>query len=68
MKEANTMTRKDGRPAMRTVVGRGAATQLAALEWVSFWHPYLSTLRVGLWYPIPDGLYHGTNPLVRPYT
>lgn len=32
-----------------------------------FWHPKLVTLHVWLWYPNPDGLYHGTNPLVRPY-
>jgi hypothetical protein len=32
-----------------------------------FWHPKLVTLHVWLWYPNPDGLYHGTNPLIRPY-
>jgi hypothetical protein len=29
-----------------------------------FWHPKLTTLHVWLWYHNPDGLYHGTNPLV----
>lgn len=29
------------------------------------WHPKLTTLHVWLWYHNPDGLYHGTNPLVQ---
>jgi hypothetical protein len=33
----------------------------------NFWHPDLVTLHVWLWYPNPDGLYSGTNPLVRPF-
>ena len=33
----------------------------------TFWHPDLVTLHVWLWYPNPDGLYNGTNPLVRPF-
>jgi hypothetical protein len=32
----------------------------------AFWHPTLITLRVWLWYPNPAGIYHPTNPLVRP--
>ncbi len=32
-----------------------------------FWHPDLVTLHVWLWYPNPDGLYAGTNPLVAPF-
>ena len=32
-----------------------------------FWHPKLVTLHVWIWYPNPDGLYAGTNPLVRPF-
>jgi hypothetical protein len=32
----------------------------------NFWHPDLVTLHVWLWYHNPDGLYSGTNPLVRP--
>jgi hypothetical protein len=32
-----------------------------------FWHPKLVTLHVWAWYPNPDGLYNGTNPLVRPF-
>jgi hypothetical protein len=31
----------------------------------NFWHPDLTTLHVWLWYHNPDGLYHGTNPLVQ---
>jgi hypothetical protein len=33
----------------------------------NFWHPDLTTLHVWLWYDNPDGLYHGTNPLVQGY-
>ena len=30
----------------------------------NFWHPQLVTLHVWIWYPNPDGLYEGMNPLV----
>ena len=33
----------------------------------NFWHPDLVTLHVWLWYPNPDGLYSGTNPLIAPF-
>jgi hypothetical protein len=33
----------------------------------NFWHPDLVTLHVWLWYPNPDGLYSGTNPLIKPF-
>lgn len=33
----------------------------------AFWHPNLVTMHVWLWYPNPDGLFAGTNPLVTPY-
>jgi hypothetical protein len=33
----------------------------------NFWHPDLVTLHVWLWYHNPEGLYSGTNPLVRPF-
>jgi len=32
-----------------------------------FWHPDLVTLHVWVWYPNPDGLYAGMNPLVHPF-
>jgi hypothetical protein len=32
-----------------------------------FWHPPLVTMHVWLWYPNPDGLFSGTNPLVAPF-
>lgn len=32
-----------------------------------FWHPDLVTLHVWSWYPNPDGIYAGSNPLVRPF-
>ncbi len=32
-----------------------------------FWHPPLVTMHVWLWYPNPDGLFSGTNPLVGPF-
>jgi len=33
----------------------------------NFWHPDLVTLHVWVWYHNPDGLYSGTNFLVRPF-
>jgi hypothetical protein len=33
----------------------------------NFWHPELVTMHVWLWSHNPDGLYSGTNPLVRPF-
>jgi hypothetical protein len=33
----------------------------------NFWHPDLVTLHVWVWYPNPDGLYSGTNPLIKPF-
>jgi hypothetical protein len=32
-----------------------------------FWHPPLVTMHVWLWYPNPDGLFAGSNPLMRPF-
>jgi hypothetical protein len=32
-----------------------------------FWHSDLVTLHVWLWYPNPDGIFAGTNPLVAPF-
>lgn len=32
-----------------------------------FWHPDLVTLHVWLWYPNPDGIFAGANPLVAPF-
>lgn len=32
-----------------------------------FWHPDLVTLHLWAWYPNPDGIYAGTNPLIRPF-
>ena len=33
----------------------------------SFWHPDLVTLHLWLWYPNPDGVFNGTNPLIAPF-
>jgi hypothetical protein len=33
----------------------------------NFWHPPLVTMHIWLWFHNPDGLYSGTNPLVRPF-
>jgi hypothetical protein len=33
----------------------------------TFWHPKLITLHIWIWYPNPDGLYSGMNPLVAPF-
>lgn len=32
-----------------------------------FWHPDLVTLHLWAWYHNPDGIYHGTNPLIAPF-
>jgi hypothetical protein len=32
-----------------------------------FWHPDFVTLHLWVWYPNPDGIYSGMNPLVRPF-
>jgi hypothetical protein len=33
----------------------------------NFWHPRLITLHFWVWYPNPEGIYSGTNPLVSPF-
>ena len=33
----------------------------------AFWHPDFVTLHLWLWYPNPDGIYAGMNPLMRPF-
>jgi hypothetical protein len=33
----------------------------------SFWHPDLVTLHLWAWYPNPDGIYTGLNPLIGPF-
>ena len=32
-----------------------------------FWHPDFVTLHLWAWYPNPDGVYAGMNPLIRPF-
>ncbi len=32
-----------------------------------FWHPDFVTLHLWAWYPNPDGIFAGKNPLVRPF-
>lgn len=32
-----------------------------------FWHPDLVTLHAWAWYPNPDGIFAGTNSLMRPF-
>jgi hypothetical protein len=48
-----------GNPCPRTSPKSGAR--------FGFWHPDLVTLHVWLWYPNPDGIYAGMNPLVHPF-
>ncbi|HEY1333215.1 MAG TPA: hypothetical protein VGF31_03090 [Myxococcaceae bacterium] len=33
----------------------------------AFWHPDFVTLHLWVWYPNPDGVYSGMNPLVQPF-
>ena len=61
---ATTRTAPSCSPASRSCAPR-AAPQTGAR--FNFWHPDLVTLHVWLWYHNPDGLYSGTNPLVRPF-
>jgi hypothetical protein len=44
-----------------------AGTSPASDSAFSFWHPNLVTLHLWLWYPNPQGIYSGINPLVRPF-
>jgi hypothetical protein len=46
---------------------RCAATSPVSGARFNFWHGPLVTLHVWLWYPNPDGLYSGMNPLVAPF-
>ncbi|MGH3110485.1 MAG: hypothetical protein ACRDQT_06165 [Gaiellaceae bacterium] len=32
-----------------------------------FWHPDLVTLHTWVWYPNPDGIFAGANPLLKPF-
>lgn len=32
-----------------------------------FWHPDFVTLHLWVWYPNPDGIFAGMNPLMRPF-
>lgn len=32
-----------------------------------FWHPDLVTLHIWVWYPNPDGIFAGMNPLMKPF-
>jgi len=32
-----------------------------------FWHPDLVTLHAWVWYPNPDGIFAGMNPLMKPF-
>jgi hypothetical protein len=33
----------------------------------AFWHPDFVTLHLWVWYPNPDGIFSGMNPLVKPF-
>ena len=33
----------------------------------SFWHPDLVTMHLWAWYPNPEGVFNGTNPLIDPF-
>ena len=43
-----------------------AATHTETGAGFTFWHPDLVTFHVWAWMHNPDGLYHGTNPLMAP--
>jgi hypothetical protein len=57
----------DGTFVFRTVQERCPSSSPETGARFNFWHPDLVTLHVWLWYPNPDGLYNGTNPLIAPF-
>jgi hypothetical protein len=57
----------DGTFVFRTVQEKCPPSSPETGAAFNFWHPDLVTLHVWLWYPNPDGLYNGTNPLIAPF-
>jgi hypothetical protein len=57
----------DGTFVFRTVQEKCPPSSPETGAAFNFWHPDLVTLHVWLWYPNPDGLYSGTNPLIAPF-
>jgi hypothetical protein len=58
---------KDGTFVPATTQQECAASSPQTGAAFGFWHPDLVTLHVWLWYPNPDGLHAGKNPLMRPF-
>jgi hypothetical protein len=57
----------DGQFVAAAAEGDCARTHSRSGAAFTFWHPDLVTLHVWLWYPNPDGVYAGTNPLLAPF-
>src|SRR5512132_575646 len=57
----------DGTFVFRTVQEKCPPSSPETGAAFNFWHPDLVTMHVWLWYPNPDGLYSGTNPLIAPF-
>ena len=58
---------KDGIFVFKATQGECATTSPQTGAAFGFWHPDLVTLHVWLWYPNPNGLYTGMNPLMHPF-
>ena len=58
---------KDGTFEFQASQESCAATSPTSGAAFNFWHPDLVTLHVWLWYPNPDGVFAGMNPLMRPF-
>jgi len=57
----------DGTFVPATAEADCAATSPESSARFGFWHPDFVTLHVWAWYPNPDGIYAGMNPLMRPF-
>ena len=58
---------KDGTFAFQASQESCATTSPQSGAAFNFWHPDLVTMHVWLWYPNPDGVFAGMNPLMRPF-
>lgn len=58
---------KDGTFVFTAVEADCAPTSPESGAAFGFWHPDLVTLHAWVWYPNPDGIFAGTNPLMRPF-
>ena len=58
---------KDGTFVFKASQDECATTSPQSGAAFAFWHPDFVTLHVWLWYPNPNGIFAGMNPLVHPF-